>query len=99
MNAHSFRYAILLAGLVTTSGDVLADDWPRWMGPNMDGVWAEKGIIDRFDEEGPKIVWRQKVGGGYGGPSVAQGRVYVMDRTGDAKGAKGADRAISVART
>ena len=78
---------ILLATLiVSAAAQARADDWPRWMGPNGDGVWAETGIIDRFDDAGAKILWRHKVGGGYGGPSVSSGRVFVMDRTGDAKG-------------
>ena len=30
-------------------GAAQADEWPQWRGPNRDGVWAETGIIDRFD--------------------------------------------------
>jgi outer membrane protein assembly factor BamB len=57
----------------------VADDWPQWMGPNRDAVWAESGIIDKFPEGGPKVLWRTPIGSGYSGPSVAEGRVYVMD--------------------
>lgn len=62
-------------------------DWPRWMGAEMDGVWKETGIIESFDETGPAVQWRTEVGGGYAGPSVANGHVFVMDRTDDDKGA------------
>jgi outer membrane protein assembly factor BamB len=55
------------------------EDWPQWMGPNRDGVWKETGIIDRFPEGGPKVLWRAKVGFGYAGPAVAGGRVYLAD--------------------
>lgn len=58
----------------------LADDWPQWRGPNRDGVWHETGIVDRFDEERLRAVWRQPVSSGYSGPTVADGRVYVTDR-------------------
>ena len=61
-------------------------DWPRWMGAEMNGVWTETGIIEKFAESGPDVVWRFEVGGGYAGPSVADGRVYLMDRTDDTKG-------------
>jgi outer membrane protein assembly factor BamB len=57
-----------------------ADDWPQWMGPQRDGVWREKGIIDRLPQGGPKIRWRVPVGGGYASPSVAGGKVFVTDR-------------------
>ncbi len=56
-----------------------ADDWPQWQGPTGDGVWPEQGIIERFAEGGPRQVWSAAVGGGYAGPAVADGRVYVTD--------------------
>jgi len=71
----------LVAGLVLTSIETLrADNWPQWLGPRRDGVWRERGIVERFPAEGLKVLWRVKVGGGYAGPAVAEGRVYVMDR-------------------
>lgn len=68
--------ACLLA--VTTS--LLADDWPQWLGPNRDAHWKETGLIQSFPKAGLKPQWRAPLGGGYSGPAVAQGRVYVMDR-------------------
>ena len=68
----------LAAGLVAASAR--ADDWPQWLGPKRDGVWREKGILDKFPEKGPTIKWRTPLGGGYAGPAVAGGKVFVMDR-------------------
>lgn len=56
-----------------------ADDWPQWMGPGRDDVWRETGIVDSFPAEGPPIRWRVPIAGGYAGPAVAGGRVFVMD--------------------
>ena len=58
----------------------LADDWPQWFGPEHDGVWRETGIIDKFPDGGPKVLWRTPVNRGYAGPSVVGDRVFVMDR-------------------
>ena len=57
-----------------------ADDWPQWLGPQRDGVWRETGIIERFPQGGPVVRWRTPIGGGYTGPAIADGRVFVMDR-------------------
>lgn len=57
----------------------LADDWPQWMGPERDNIWREEGVLETFPEGGPKILWRAPVAGGYAGPAVAGGRVYVTD--------------------
>src|SRR5437763_10769005 len=67
----------LLAGLVQTAR---ADDWPQWLGPQRDGVWRETGILEKFPRGGPKVLWRREIGGGYAGPAVAGGRVFVTDR-------------------
>jgi outer membrane protein assembly factor BamB len=56
-----------------------AEDWPQWLGPNRDSVWTETGILETFPAAGPKVLWRQPVGGGFAGPAVADGRVLVVD--------------------
>jgi outer membrane protein assembly factor BamB len=56
-----------------------ADDWPQWLGPQRDGVWREKGILDKFPKGGPKEKWRVEIGAGYSGPAVAGGRIFVTD--------------------
>jgi outer membrane protein assembly factor BamB len=56
------------------------EDWPQWRGIHRDGVWNETGIIEKFPSNKLKPVWRAEVGAGYSGPTVAGGRVYVMDR-------------------
>ena len=64
-----------------------ADDWPQWMGPRRDGVWRETGIVREIPASGLPVKWRAEVKGGYSGPAVADGRVYLMDyerREGDA---------------
>ena len=60
-------------------GAVSADDWPQWMGPNRDDVWAETGVVEKFPEGGSPVKWRVAVGGGYSGPAVVKGKVYLSD--------------------
>ena len=62
-----------------------AADWPHWMGPTGDNVWHEKGLLKSFPADGPKIVWRAPVAGGYAGPAVVAGRVFLTDYISDEK--------------
>jgi outer membrane protein assembly factor BamB len=64
---------------VAASASVLADDWPQWMGPQRDNEWREAGVIERFPDDGPRILWRTPIAFGFAGPAVAHGRVFVMD--------------------
>jgi outer membrane protein assembly factor BamB len=70
--------AILTVGLCSTLSSN-ADDWPHWMGPDRDNVWKESGILERFPAGGLKVLWRTPIAGGYSGPAVAHGRVYITD--------------------
>ncbi len=74
-----------------------ADDWPQWMGPQRDNHWRETGILERFPESGAKILWRTPIHGGYAGPAVAQGKVFVMDRV-LAQGASNPDDPFDVSQ-
>jgi len=65
--------------LLTINSIAIAEDWPQWMGRQRDNIWRESNIIDSFPEDGAKVLWRCPVGGGYSGPAVSQGRVYVTD--------------------
>ena len=64
--------------MVCSATVATADDWPQWMGPKRDNVWRETGLLETLPKE-PKIVWRAPVAGGYSGPAVAGGKVYVTD--------------------
>lgn len=70
---------VTLVVLWCLAGTAWADDWPQWMGPQRDNVWRESGVIEKFPEGGAKIAWRVPIAGGYAGPAVADGRVFVTD--------------------
>ena len=57
-----------------------AEDWPRWGGPRGDGTWQGPKLPDVWPAGKLPVAWTRQIGGGYGGVSVADGRVYVMDR-------------------
>jgi outer membrane protein assembly factor BamB len=74
------RAALAFLAVSVWLASARADDWPQWLGPQRDGVWREKGILDKLPRDGPKRLWREKIGGGYAGPAVAGGKVFVHDR-------------------
>lgn len=75
------RQTFALLVLISCSTAALADDWPQWGGLERDIVWREGGIVEQFETEGllPR-VWSTTIAGGYSGPAVADGRVFITDR-------------------
>lgn len=65
--------------VAVASTDAIADDWPGWMGPQRDNVWRETGLLKSFPEGGPPVRWKTPIAGGYAGPAVAGGKVFVTD--------------------
>ncbi len=76
----SIRFLLLSAlTFLSAQCSVHAEDWPQWLGAQRDSVWREKGILDKFPADGVKVNWRVDIGGGYAGPAVAGGRLFVTD--------------------
>ena len=83
MDERALAYLVFVF-VLAFGGSSVADDWPQWLGPQRRPVWNETGIIRAFPDAGPELRWRSDVGGGYSGPAVAHGRVFLMDRVGTA---------------
>ncbi|MCE5216823.1 PQQ-binding-like beta-propeller repeat protein, partial [bacterium] len=78
------RLPLLLAlACVAATCTALAADWPQFRGPNADGIAPDTGLNKDWAQKPPKVLWRLPLGdGGYAGPSVAKGLVYVIDHEG-----------------
>ncbi len=51
--------------------------WPQFHGPNRDNISAEKGLLKKWPEEGPTLLWTsQGLGHGYSTVSIAEGMIY-----------------------
>lgn len=74
----SFLIANLIFSMLTTSL-VQAEDWPGWMGPKRDNQWNPQTVPSSFPAAGLKPLWSTKIAGGYSGPAVVAGRVYITD--------------------
>jgi len=83
-NAAARRLA--LAGLffsLISNHSAAAADWAAFLGPTADSKSTEVGILKKWPPQGPPQLWKLELGTGYGAPTVAAGRLYQFDRTGD----------------
>src|SRR5260370_39905427 len=79
--------------VVVASGQQLsAGEWPQILGPSRNGVAIDERIVKSFPKGGPPVVWEHKVGEGYAGVAVANGRVVVFPRLGNEAIVEGLDR-------
>lgn len=59
------------------------DDWPQWRGPERNGHSAETGLLRKWPEGGPKLLYKvHGLGGGYSTPSVVGEFLYLLNDVG-----------------
>ena len=59
-------------------------DWPKWLGPNNDGVSTESDWGNDLDN----LQWKTKIGVGFSSMVVADGRLFTMGHDGQKRGGK-----------
>lgn len=71
---------VLLASPLV-SAEPTNDDWPQFQGPHRNGRVEASDLRFDWPEGGPKILWEvETLGRGYGGASVRDGQVFLLDR-------------------
>lgn len=75
-------FALLTCLTLTTA--VTAATWPQFLGPNANGIAPDTGINKDWATNPPQELWRVTLSdNGYAGPSVADGKVFIIDHVGD----------------
>jgi outer membrane protein assembly factor BamB len=58
-------------------------DWPQWRGPERNGISTERGLLQQWPKEGPKLLWQvNDIGDGFSTPAVVGTRIYLMSNRG-----------------
>ena len=56
-----------------------SDSWPTFRGPQRTATAPDKGLLDKWPEEGPKLVWKTAgAGRGYSSLAIVDGRIYTL---------------------
>jgi len=53
-------------------------DWPRWRGPDVNGISKETGWSTAWPANGPRQLWKTQIGIGFSSFAVAGQRVFTM---------------------
>lgn len=79
--------SLLCSSLLLAILDVAsAADWPRFRGPDLNGISRETGWSAAWSAEGPKVAWRAKLGTGFATVVVSGGKLITTGHDGRAKG-------------
>jgi outer membrane protein assembly factor BamB len=80
------RVSFLFISLIFTGLTVFSQTPTRWRGPNGSGVYDETGLLKKWPDSGPEIIWHfDELGEGHSSPAFANGLIYLsgmIDQTG-----------------
>lgn len=62
------------------AGKVTGEEWPQLLGPRRDGTYSGNDVSVAWPKEGPRTIWQKKVGQGFSGPVVFEGKVVLFHR-------------------
>ncbi len=71
-----FVHQLTIIGLLAFTISTRAADWPWFRGPDHNGISKETGWSAQWPANGPKQLWKAKVGIGFASLAVRAGRVY-----------------------
>jgi len=67
----------LCLGILLVGNVCFADDWPQFRGLNRDGKSAETGLLKKWPQGGPKLLWSvEGLGIGFSSVAISNGFLY-----------------------
>jgi outer membrane protein assembly factor BamB len=71
---------LLLLSVILIQSCNAPTNWNQYLGPNRNATVQEADILKSWGENGPKELWSFDLGEGYGGVSIYNDEVFVLDR-------------------
>jgi len=78
MKSQTLSIILVIGFIVICATSGIADnfDWPRWRGPNGDGISQETDWNPEALNGGPKILWKKDIGLGHSNVAFKDNRLY-----------------------
>ncbi len=71
------KKVFLIIGIVVICLNLTAQDVAQWRGINRDGIYKETGLMKKWPQPGPEMIWHyDELGEGYSSAAVTSAAVY-----------------------
>jgi outer membrane protein assembly factor BamB len=77
------KFFLILALGSTLANQSWSSDWPQFLGPTRNGVYAGSDLAETWPKEGPPVIWQKSIGEGFSGPAVADRKLILFHRLKD----------------
>ncbi|MDR0869695.1 MAG: PQQ-like beta-propeller repeat protein [Planctomycetaceae bacterium] len=71
------RYTLFACTVLLIAVSSFAADWGQWRGPDHTGISGETGLLPKWADGGPKLLWKvQDLGAGYSNLAFSGGKIF-----------------------
>jgi outer membrane protein assembly factor BamB len=78
MTMKSFVSFFTISFLFLFSPGAQSQNLAQWRGPNRDGIYPEKNLLQTWPENGPKLLWDiENIGNGYSSPVISGDKLFI----------------------
>ncbi len=72
------RIIVLAIVIFILSPELLCQEVTKWRGPYANGIYPDKNLLDKWPENGPKLLWKfGEMDKGYSSPAISGGYIYI----------------------
>jgi len=74
-----FRAIVILCLATFVSNGYLSGQATQWRGPERNGIYKETGLLKRWPEKGPEMLWSfEGLGAGHGSVGIGKDKLYIL---------------------
>jgi outer membrane protein assembly factor BamB len=74
------KVALALTSILILNSCNQTTNWNQYLGPDRNAIISGDDILSDWGENGPKELWSFDLGEGYGGVSIIDNEVFILDR-------------------
>jgi outer membrane protein assembly factor BamB len=73
------RIILILICLLFDSADNMFGQSSQWRGPQRNGIYPEKGLLKKWPEKGPELLWSfEGLGAGHGSAGFSKDKIFIL---------------------
>ena len=74
-----YQVSFIIVYIIACFSGILSGQTPQWRGPERNGIYSEKGLLEKWPEKGPEMLWSfEGLGAGHGSVGLAKDKIFIL---------------------
>jgi outer membrane protein assembly factor BamB len=73
------RFVLTVLFIIIASSGIISGQLSQWRGPMRNGIYPEKGLLKKWPENGPEMLWSfEGLGAGHGSVGIGKDKLFIL---------------------